>query len=105
MSRCDANDDGADEPTAGRRGWVVAVGVEWAERSEPADACVALWPGRRNPGMATGPADGETGLAGQPAPDQEERGAPGPGADNGLGPGAAPGRDDPAGGQRRLQGP
>jgi hypothetical protein len=33
----------------GRRDWVVAVGVEWAERSEPADTHADTLPGRRSP--------------------------------------------------------
>jgi hypothetical protein len=33
----------------GRRDWAVAVGVEWAERSEPADTHADTLPGRRRP--------------------------------------------------------
>jgi hypothetical protein len=46
---------------------VVAVGVEWAERSEPADAHADTWPGRRSPRGAT---DLNTDRYGLPAADQ-----------------------------------
>jgi hypothetical protein len=51
----------------GRRDWVVTVGVEWAERSEPADAHADTWPGRRSPRGAT---DLNTDRDGLPAADQ-----------------------------------
>jgi hypothetical protein len=51
----------------GRRDWVVAVGVEWAERSEPAHAHADTWPGRRGP---RGAADLATDRGGLPAADE-----------------------------------
>jgi hypothetical protein len=51
----------------GHRDWVVAVGVEWAERSEPADAHADNWAGRRSPRGAAGQAAGRGGL---PAADE-----------------------------------
>jgi hypothetical protein len=46
---------------------VVAVGVEWAERSEPADTHADTWPGRRSPRVA---ADLATDRGGLPAADE-----------------------------------
>jgi hypothetical protein len=51
----------------GRRDWVVAVGVEWAERSEPADTHAGTWPGPRGPRGAAGLATDRGGL---PAADE-----------------------------------
>ena len=45
----------------------MAVGVEWAERSEPAGAHADTWPGRRSPRGAT---DLNTDRGGLPAADQ-----------------------------------
>jgi hypothetical protein len=58
---------GPGEPTLGRRDWVVAVGVEWAERSEPAGPHADSWPGRRSPREA---ADLATAQGGLPAADE-----------------------------------
>jgi hypothetical protein len=46
---------------------VVAVGVEWAERFEPADTCADTWPGRLSP---RGAADLATDRGGLPAADE-----------------------------------
>jgi hypothetical protein len=51
----------------GHRDWVVAVGVEWAERSQPADTHADNWPGRRSP---RGAADQAAGRGGLPAADE-----------------------------------
>ena len=51
----------------GRRDWAVAVGVEWAERSEPADTHADTWPGRLSP---PGAADLATDRGGLPAADE-----------------------------------
>ncbi len=45
----------------------MAVGVEWAERSEPADTHADAWPGRRSP---RGAADLAAGRGGLPAADE-----------------------------------
>jgi hypothetical protein len=51
----------------GRRDWVVAVGVEWAEQSEPACRHADTWPGRRGP---RGAADLATERGGLPVADE-----------------------------------
>jgi hypothetical protein len=51
----------------GRRDWVVAVGVEWAERSGPGDTDADTWPGRRGPRGAAGLA---ADRGGHPAADE-----------------------------------